>query len=151
MNAAKTLSVTAVIDCMFDVKNAMNYIRNKIIAINNREMETLKSKKYSMPSYLLSENGSSTYDTLVNFDWETCVNEFHLKFPLLCSALIGIMLPSDKHVADHIESVVPKLGLIYGIIAQNRIHYLSKVQRIMTAVLTDNLADVKVNLSLMIV
>jgi hypothetical protein len=43
-----------------------------------------------------------------------------------------------------ITSIIPRLGMIYGIVAQGRNHELSKVQRIMSVNLADNIADQKV-------
>ena len=40
--------------------------------------------------------------------------------------------PKDWHQCDKLEKFVSKLGLVYGIVAQNRCHMLSAVQRVVS-------------------
>ena len=69
------------------------------------------------------------------------------KFLQLLELVLGLMLPeSERNNAEAVQKVVPRLGMVYAICAQQRCHYLSLVQRMMGVILTDGLCDVRVSL-----
>jgi len=142
-------SKTKVLNYLVDTVNALNCgkqaIQQKTVALNDENIDTLRKLKHS-PSVMLHTDGKSVYETLVNFSWESCVTEFYNNFPTICSLIVGMMLSTEERCNEtDVISIFPKLGLIYGIIVQCRIPYLSRVQRMMSATLMDSLLDVKVS------
>lgn len=82
-------------------------------------------------------------DDLKNSQCCEIVTEFQKKFPEILSLVLSIMLrPEDLRCFTKVHSVLPKVDMIYGIIAQARHVELSHVQRVM--VLVDNISDQKV-------
>jgi len=85
------------------------------------------------------------FDDLVSFSWSDFVLKESEQFPLLMKLLLCMMIPFNvRNMESKITSIIPRLGMIYGIVAQGRNHELSKVQRIMSVNLADNIADQKV-------
>lgn len=87
----------------------------------------------------------NTDQSVKNSQWCEIVTEFQKKFPEIFSLVISIMLrPEDLRCFTKVQSVLPKVAMIYGIIAQARNVELSHVQRVMSMVLVDNICDQKV-------
>ena len=87
----------------------------------------------------------TAYLQLDSFNWADIVVEMQHTFPMFLKLAIGIMLPKENRTnASEIQKILPRLGMIYAICIQNRVHYLSLVQRMMAAILTEGLCDVRV-------
>jgi hypothetical protein len=142
--ATKTKELNELLDTINALPTGEQSIQQKIITVNDEISATMRKLKTS-PSVMLHTDGKSVYETLLNFSWESCVTEFFNNFPALCSIIVSMMLSKERRCNEsNIKSLFPKLGLIYGIIVQNRIPYLSRAQRIMSATLMDSLLEVKV-------
>ncbi len=101
----------------------------------------LRNRKLGHVSVLMAKDTAA----MVNLDWERVVEELCELFPEFANVLVGLMLEKeDRHDPNQIQAILPKLGLIYGIVAQCRNDRLSLVQRTLSAILTDALCDVKV-------
>jgi len=99
------------------------------------------NKKHGFVSTLMNKK----FDDLVSFSWSDFVLKESEQFPLLMKLLLCMMIPFNvRNMESKITSIIPRLGMIYGIVAQGRNHELSKVQRIMSVNLADNIADQKV-------
>jgi hypothetical protein len=94
----------------------------------------------------MKPHASTSYEQLEKFNWDAIVNEFSTWFPLLHKLVLGLMLsPEDRDNPAEVKKVLPKLGMVYAICIQNRIHNLSLVQRMIATILTEGLCDVKVS------
>ena len=146
-NAVQTKSMESVIDVIFALTCDNRMLQKKLFEQNDAQMDTMKCKTRGSPSMLLSKVGRhSAYETLMGFSWEECVTEFHARFPMICTLLVAMMLGQEKRQkVDDVTEIFQRLGMIYAIVIQCRIPYLSRVQRLMSAVLTDSLVDVKVS------
>ena len=71
------------------------------------------------------------------------------RLPNLTALLLRTMLSKQKcSSVDAIGQVIPRLGLVYGILVQSRCPELNLVQRIMSMILTDSLCDIKVSVTI---
>ena len=52
--------------------------------------------------------------------------------------------PGDANNRSKLARVLPRLGMVYAILVQTSVHDLSRVQRVLTAVLQDSICDQKV-------
>jgi len=148
VDATNTKSLMLVVGAITAASTAA--FEHQVTAEIETVMDKLKARKRGTPSMLLAVGvGKSAYETLTEFSWDKCVSEFHSNFPLLCNVLVSAMLGRDKKTdARQVDGVLQRLGMIYAIIVQCRIPYLSRVQRLMSAILTDSLVDVKVGLTM---
>ena len=92
-------------------------------------------------SELMQKNPSD----LTSMNWSNIVEEFMKCFPQLFYLILMMLLPEkDAYSLSKIQKLIPGLGLIYGIIAQARNTELSRVQRVISMLLMDNICDQKV-------
>jgi len=147
ITAARTKSLTAIIDSIATV--ATDSFQHRMLEEIDTGMNKLKTKKRGTPSVLLHTSvGKSTFETLTDFSWDDCVEEFRARFPSVCNLIVGMMLGKERRMkACEVASTTQRLAMIYAMIVQCHIPYLSRAQRLLSAVLTDSLVDVKVRLS----
>ena len=106
---------------------------------------TLTNVKHGYTSVLIKRHDSTTFQQLESFNWNAIVAEMRSKFPHFLQLALGIMIPADqRHSAEAIQAVLPRLGMIYAISIQQRHGNLSLVQRMLSTVLTEGLSDVRV-------
>ena len=106
----------------------------------------LTNRKHCKLSYLVEGD----YNDLKTFKWDDIV-ELWQEFPLLAKALVSFVIPSSMEVRHRklaAPNLVPKIGTIYGILAQARQDRLSKVQKRGNILLHDNICDQKVSILL---
>ena len=106
----------------------------------------LTNRKHGKLSYLVEGD----YNDLKTFKWDDIV-ELWQEFPLLAKALVSFVIPSSMEVRHRklaAPNLVPKIGTIYGILAQARQDRLSKVQKRGNILLHDNICDQKVSILL---
>ena len=121
------------------IKNAI--IRNIGLEIH-QSIEKLNRKKHLYVSELMQKTPSD----LKTMNWSMIVEEFMKHFPELFYFLLMMGLPEkDAYSLTKIQKLIPRLGLIYGIIAQARNMELSRVQRVISMLLMDNICDQKVS------
>ncbi|CAG2238691.1 unnamed protein product [Mytilus edulis] len=92
------------------------------------------NKKKGFVSVLMEKD----FKALETVKFEDVLIEFQEKFPELLDMIVAIMLPKDE---TSIANVVPRLAMIYGIIMQTRHHELSRMQRVVSMCLADNICD----------
>ena len=113
-----TLPETQYINNISDLPKEMNKIANASVSI--------LAKKSSQE--------------LSRFSWVGIVGEMKQRFPLLLIILCGIMLGATSSY----QSILPQLGMIYGIVMKTRNKELSLVQHMMSVCLYDTVSNVKV-------
>jgi hypothetical protein len=97
----------------------------------------------SQDSYLFQKK----YDQLREFSFDNVFDELAQTLPFLLDCLLALCIPcKSKHLlnSDFIYNLIPKLSMIYSILMQTRFHELSRMQRLMTAVLIDEHVHEKV-------
>ena len=108
---------------------------------NANTISQMKNRKHGAVSYLMKKD----YAELANFEWMHVLEESLQNFPELMSLALGLCV--EEHNLDNLDvlrKVVPKLGMVYAILAQQANHELSKVQRVMSLIMYDNICDQKV-------
>ena len=58
----------------------------------------------------------SSYDALLQFSWDSILQEFENKFPEVFQLTLGL-ITTEASTEEHVETIIPKLGLIYGVLA----------------------------------
>ncbi|XP_076085547.1 uncharacterized protein LOC143056344 [Mytilus galloprovincialis] len=86
------------------------------------------------------------FEDLKQFTWDSIVNEAVTEIPLLVDVLLTFLVPASLEQNTKVErvaSLTPRIGFLYSVLAQGRNHELSKVQRVISINLFDNLCDQK--------
>lgn len=79
--------------------------------------------------------------------WMDILKEFRSLFPDLFAIIMFILLDKDKiSLYTQLQVVIPRISLIYGILMQTRNQSLSRIQRITSLLLLDNICDQKVRI-----
>ena len=125
--------------CMQDA-NWKTCIENAIVAHISSCIGSMSAKTHGPNVSVLSKTG---YEELTTFSWIEVVEEFVKKHLLLAKILISACLPDIKNV-DSFAEYSSRIGMIYSIIMQSRIHYLSRVQRVITHCLQESTCERKV-------
>lgn len=77
--------------------------------------------------------------------WIHILKEFRSIFPDLFAILMFMLLDKDKiSLYTQLQVVIPRISLIYGILMQTRNKSWSRIQRITSLLLLDNICDQKV-------
>ena len=86
-----------------------------------------------------------TFQDLKHLNWKKIMVEMQNMFPDLFVQLLGMML-DDHDISSYtsIQKVIPRLGLVYGILMQGRNMELSIIHRTMSMLLFDHICDQKV-------
>ena len=95
------------------------------------------TKRGNAASSILARKTSTD---LSAFSWKKIVDEMRSKFPALFVILCGIMLG----VNGSYQTILPQLGMIYGLAMKTRNHELSLVQRMVSVCMYDNVSDAQV-------
>ena len=102
-------------------------------------------KGIKKPSVLRKPTNTKTLEFLSELKWEEICQEAFTLFPLLVCMMVSIMLPKEKWTSTiAIRNILPRLGMVYAILIQTRIPQLSRVQRVVTALLADSICETKV-------
>ena len=120
----------------------MTELNERMINHIDRTASTMGNEIHGDISVLMKKD----YDDLKTFSWDSIVDEGCTKFPLLIRILLAISLGKSK-LADNAQicKFIPKLGVIMGILLQNRHQKSSLVQRCISTLLFDSISDQKVN------
>ncbi len=106
------------------------------------QMQQMGNRKHGNVSVLMKKS----YDDLVQFDWMELLEEAFSNFPDMMQLLVAICTKSQNvNRLDIIRRLVPKLGLIYAVAAQSGNPELSRLQRVVSVLLYDNICDQKVS------
>lgn len=79
----------------------------------------------------------------MNFNWEKIVDEMYSNIPELIDTLLAIGLATNSS-PDKVKHLLPRLGVCYGLLMQNRSHCNSLLQRTVTMILTEGGVSKKV-------
>ena len=113
-------------------------LRKQLVADISNELgkrpEHMLNKKNGFVSVLMEKD----FKALETVKFEDIIMEFEEKFPELLEIILAVMLPKNE---TSIANVIPRLVMIYSIIMQTRHHELSRMQRIISMCLADNICD----------
>ena len=104
-------------------------------------VQGMKNRKHGDRSSLMTK----THDHMRTFSWDDVIGEMANKMPALLKCCMAVMRhPGDANNRSKLARVLPHLGMVYAILVQTSVHDLSRVQRVLTAVLQDSICDQKV-------
>ena len=113
--------------------NIINEIKQKIFQeVEVKAKELCKRKNGSVLHH-------KTYEDLESFNIDTIVDELSENFPFLCKLLVQL---SSK--VEMVDSIKPKLCLIYSMLMSSRWHELSFFKRVTTILLIEGGCSKKV-------
>ena len=127
-----------------------NDIASKVMMINEtrKALEKMFKDDLDSDAALITNNKSVLYrksfEDLQSFQWGDIVSE---KQPTLANILLAVMSKKMVTIENLPEILVPKLGLLYSILMQERYHSLILVQRVLAVVLKDEQTHEKVKMS----
>ena len=130
-----------------------NDIASKVMMINEtrKALEKMFKDDLDSDAALITNNKSVLYrksfEDLQSFQWGDIVSEMIEKQPTLANILLAVMSKKMVTIENLPEILVPKLGLLYSILMQERYHSLSLVQRVLAVVLKDEQTHEKVKMS----
>ena len=82
-----------------------------------------------------------------NFNWFPIISEFKSRFPdLFCVLLSMLLKPEETSCYTKLESVLPRIGMVYSILMQGRHRELSATS-VVSMFLFDNISDQNVSCS----
>ena len=134
----------ALIDCLLDNAETRKCLEDRTLKRVSKECEYLKNRKYGVVSVLMTKD----FTSLKTFEWNELLEEMKLQCPFILKLLITILIPqnlSEDQYLGRVAANIPRLGTAFGIFAQGRNSSLSKIQRIVSTILFDNMCDQKVN------
>lgn len=131
-HSLKSRNVKLVVEAILKADSFYKHIENHMVKTSAEKINQTLYKKCGFVSTLMNKK----FDDLISFSWSDIVLEESEQFPLLMKLLLCMMVPFNvRNMESKITSIIPRLGMIY------RNHELSKVPRIMSVNLADNIAD----------
>lgn len=141
IGACKTKSVNNIATNFIKIETLKNAFMRMLMKNVDLSVRSMSNRKHLFVSKLMQKSTEDLKDS----QWIEIVKEFQSKFPEIFSLIMSIMLrPEDLRCFTKLQSVIPRVAIVYGIMAQTRNVELSHVQRIMSLVLVDNICDQKV-------
>ena len=134
------------VDSILKNENMKAAVEDAIIADTSQNCDFLKNRKHGKVSVLMTKD----FTELKKFNWDEILEELKSQHPFLLRLLMTILVPEslkeDKKL-NRAAGNIPRLGMVYAILAQGRNSSLSKVQRVLSTVLFDHICDQKVNIT----
>lgn len=134
LSVIKTGNIKSISTQILSVSALRKQIITDVINVVGKRPEQMLNKKKGFVSVLMEKD----FKALETVKFEDVLIEFQEQFPELLDMIVAIMLPKDE---TSIANVVPRLAMIYGIIMQTRHHELSRMQRVVSMCLADNICD----------
>ncbi|CAC5418958.1 unnamed protein product [Mytilus coruscus] len=107
----------------------------------NSMSNLLRNRKLFYVSELMKKNP----EDLKSFKWNEIISEFMVKFPTVFSLILTMFLtPEEMENKEKIEGIIPRIGMVYSMLMQGRNKELSRIQRVTSLFLFDNICDQKV-------
>ena len=133
--------VNSLVSCIF----SSSTLRQAVVNRQKLDIQNTAAKLNRRKHFYVSELMKKTFQDLKHLDWNKIVGEMQEMFPDLFVQLLGMML-DDHDISSYtsIQKVIPRLGLVYGILMQGRNMELSIIQRTMSMLLFDHICDQKV-------
>lgn len=117
---------------------------HKLCSNLSDQAEKMGNRKHGLVSVLMNKK----FEEQRSFSWKEIIKEMATVFPELTKILVSIMLETEKQTPEHLCAIVPRLGLIYSILLQERKHELTLTHHVLSKCLADTISDQKVILIL---
>ncbi|CAG2243662.1 unnamed protein product [Mytilus edulis] len=115
--------------------------KDSILCLLMEEINLMSNRLRNRKLFYVSELMKKRPEDLKFFKW----NEIMVKFPTVFSLILTMFLtPQDMENKDKIEAIIPRIGMVYSMLMQGRNKELSRIQRITSLFLFDNICDQKV-------
>jgi hypothetical protein len=122
--------------CRFGIK-----LQEGLSSMRFRKEKSTKRKGKEEVSCFMKKD----FTSLKNLDWKEVMNEMMEKMPVLAKlCLLTSAQKRDVDDIDKLQLLLPKLGMVFAILVQHNNNELSRIQRVITAVLQDSICDQKV-------
>ncbi|XP_070532786.1 uncharacterized protein [Ptychodera flava] len=139
--SVKTQSAESVAAIAMKIPNVASHIMNLMAKKIDDTARNMGNRKHGFVSYLMKKD----FNSLKSFSWTEVIGEAIERFPEIIQLVVACALPMEKRsLMEKLKDFMPRLGLMYAILMQTRIHDLSKVQRVMSMLLQDHLTDQKI-------
>lgn len=120
--------------------------KDSILCLLMEEINLMSNRLRNRKLFYVSELMKKRPEDLKFFKWNEIICEFMVKFPTVFSLILTMFLtPQDMENKDKIEAIIPRIGMVYSMLMQGRNKELSRIQRITSLFLFDNICDQKVN------
>ena len=103
--------------------------------------ETMRNRKHGKISLLMRKG----YDDMRNTNLVEIVREFQQEFPDLFRFVLSVMKGPKPLTPSDIQTLIPRIAMVYSIMLQTRVPDLSRVQRILTMALGEQICNQKVS------
>ena len=136
--------VSAVAECVLKIPILRDAVETMLLSSLSAPNAILTNRKNGK----LSELMKGSFEDLKTFNWDGIVEEIWREFPLLAKVLISFAIPSTMAkgpMFGAIQKLIPKIGTVYGILAQARHNRLSKIQKVVNILLYESICDQKVS------
>ncbi len=134
----RTMNMYSVVSCLLSMNNIRSAIVHQLMKEIMSVMSVSGNRKHGDVSYLMKKD----FANLKSFNWHSVVDEAARKCPVLVDLAVALSLSkADMERVDAQNSLFPKLGLVYSILANARNRELSKTQRVVSMLLYDNICD----------
>ena len=143
LNSLLNASVKVIAKEIMKIPHLKSAVETLLLSDLSRVNKLLTNRKKGRLSVLMK----GTFDNLKSFNWDEVVKELWEEFPLLAKAVVSFIVPSsmENHRKSRaIPKLIPKIGTVYGILAQARQNRLSKVQKVVNILLHESICDQKV-------
>ncbi|CAG2242079.1 unnamed protein product [Mytilus edulis] len=119
--------------------------KDSILCLLMEEINLMSNRLRNRKLFYVSELMKKRPEDLKFFKWNEIICEFMVKFPTVFSLILTMFLtPQDMENKDKIEAIIPRIGMVYSMLMQGRNKELSRIQRITSLFLFDNICDQKV-------
>ena len=118
---------------------------NALVSKLSEDCDFLKNRKKGKVSSLMDKE----LKDLKEFNWNEIIKELKSSLPFLLKVFLAVLIPEglqDDKRQSRTAGNIPRMAMAYAILAQGRNAWLSRVQRILSTVLFDNICDQKVNM-----
>ena len=120
------------------VRDAIVNVLTDELAIKPDSMQNVKHGKVSV--LMRKDFNDMTHTSMCDV-----VEEFIAEFPELFRLVLSIMHGQKDLTSETLRTLIPRLGMIYSIMMQTRIPSLSRLQRVLTMALADQICNQKVS------
>ena len=103
--------------------------------------ETMRNRKHGKVSVLMRKG----YDDMRKTNLVEIVREFQQEFPDLFKFVLSVMKGSKPFTPSDIQTLIPRITMLYSIMLQTRVPDLSRLQRILTMALGEQICNQKVS------
>ena len=128
LNQARTTS--DLVDICFGNSSIKNCLETRFVNDITSLSGKMGALKHGPLVSILSKN---EFLNLLEFSWTDILEELAVKQTMLGRILFGVCVPDSQVICvKKFRESIPCIGMCYSMLMQGRIHYLSKVQRVIS-------------------